>query len=1297
MIYKILITYLFSSTILLVFASAQINDWETENVLSTNKEKYHIDVVPYADFASAIKGDKSNTPYIQSLNGKWKFKWVSKPSEAPMNFYKLDYDLSKWSEINVPGNMELQGHGSPIFTNIIHPFQPALPPAIPHDDNPVGSYRRSFTIPNTWSGRKVLINFDGVESAYYLFINGEKVGYSENSYSPSEFDITRFLKAGENTLAVQVFRYSDGSYLEDQDFWRLSGIFRNVYLYAKSNLYISDYTIVTDLDAEYNNALLKCTIDIQNTDLKAKGKYTISANLYNENKIISNKTAVSLNILNRLSEKIAIEIPVKSPYKWTSDDPYLYTLVIFITDNKGNNIELLSTKVGFRKIEWKSGVLTVNGVRTIIRGVNRHEHDPVTGRYVTKESMLADIRLMKQHNINAVRTCHYPDAPEWYDLCDEYGIYLCNEANIESHAFWGKFSNLPSWKNAFMDRVSSLVRRDKNHPSVLYWSMGNESGFGPNHIAVSDWTRNYDPSRPVHYNPADNDPSVDIIGPMYPSAETYRKLAIQENRPVIMCEYAHSMGNSTGNLKEYWESVYTLPRAQGGFIWDWMDQGFFALHSNGKKFIANGGQMNDPKSEKLVAFDGLINADRNIQPELNEAKYIMQPIKFTAVDIMSGRFKVKNWHEFININKYDIRWKIAENGNVIQKGTLPLDLEAQKEIEFNIPVSNLNFKIGAIYYLQIFVALKEPTKWADKGHEVAHAEFEIANKLPAKPIVINVKDKIKLETNAAELKIKGKNFSIVFSKTDGNLSSLIFQNKAMLMQGPELNLWRTPSDNDKSPTLNYLIKEGLDKIVQSLISIESKILKPGVIEVVVNQKMTTPIHSDLGRSIYTYTIFSDGDIFINYNFKLDKYFPYLEAMGLPRIGLKMVMAPSFENYSYYGKGPWENYIDRNEGALTSVYHSNVDEQYFPYSKPQPNGNRTNVQWAVLSDNDGIGLAAFGYPYFESTVLHYSDKELEKENATELIKSENVFWSIDYKQMGVGDGSWDHPRPKENLVAFAPINYNIRLKPVNLNESNMFDLKVAYPRVAEPILAPVLLDKSYTNSFKFIPPTKEVIIQYTNNGSKLGRNAHIYKENFPINTVDLKYRALKKGMLPSTEQTYSFGFINNYFFADSLRFREKYVKVTEPTVDQLKEMADDKLLYTSDTARFKQNAIKFDVSIDGMKRIKIKVIDSDNNANWDHFDLANIKLIKYDGKEVYLSDLDVPFHEKLMRDQTIDRKNISINGKVYKKGIGLHTPMEIWLDLLSNDFKSIKGEFGTDDEVMPGGSSIAVLKINGIVK
>ncbi|TAH27083.1 MAG: DUF4981 domain-containing protein [Cytophagales bacterium] len=1288
--------------------NAQINDWENEKVNAINKEPYHVSVIPYAELTSALLGEKTLTPHYLSLNGNWKFNWVAKPDLAPQDFYKLEYDISQWKEIRVPGNMELQGYGMPIFTNIKHPFSPANPPAIPQDDNPVGSYRRTFKVEKSWIGRNTFINFDGVESAYYLWINGQKVGYSENSYSNSEFNITPYIKAGENTIAVQVYRYSDGSYLEDQDFWRLSGIFRDVYLYSKASFSVNDYTLTTELDAQYKDAILKCSIDLKNTNQKDKNTYNVSIDLYDQGKKIGSKKSDLMSIISKDKDKLNIELPVTAPHKWNSEDPYLYTVVLSISNNKSEVIETLSCKVGFRKIEWKEGILKVNGVRIIVRGVNRHEHDPYTGRTIARESMIQDIKLMKQHNINAVRTCHYPNCPEWYDLCDEYGIYLCDEANLESHAFWCKFSNTPSWKDAFMDRVYSLVERDKNHASVLYWSMGNESGFGPNHIAMSDWTHKKDPTRPVHYNPADQHPSVDIVAPMYPTVANFANLAKLDNRPIIMCEYAHAMGNSVGNLKEYWEPVYKLPRAQGGFIWDWVDQGFFKTHSNGKKFIANGGQMNDPKSEPLTAFDGLVNADRAPQPEIYEVKYIMQPLQFNAIDAKAGKFMVKNWHEFINANKYTISWKLMEADKILESGIIPISLIAQQEKELNVSFVKPALKPGRNYYVQFFVNLKEATKWAEKGHEVAHAQFLLDYENPLKvPAFDNNLNSIKAEEKPEKIAIYGKNFSMEFSKTNGNISSLFFQNKELIKAGPDLTLWRAPSDNDKGFANKIWLQNGLDKLTQTLISINSKVIRSGVIEVVVNKKLATPLHPNLGNSIYTYTILAEGDIFINHSIVFSNPLLNIQEAGLPRIGLQMVLPSGYENYTYYGKGPWENYIDRNHTALTNVYKSSVDEQYFPYSKPQHTGGRTEVSWATLTNNEGVGLAAYGYPNFESTALHYTDKELEKSNTAELISTNDVIWSIDHRQLGLGGGSCGPYTLENYIVPATSTNYSIRLKPINIKQSSPFDFVVANPRLDPPKLVPNLSLMNQRNRFDLISSSQGAIIKYSLDGKPTNEKSVIYNgKPFSIKQTDIYAIASKEGMISSAEQLFSLSYIKQNYFSDTLRFKEKGVSISIPTPDELKNVPGLKELFLSDTIRPNQSAIPFEVSLAGMKQIRIKLFDSDNNHHWDHFDLPDLKLVKNNGTEVYVSDLEIEFNDLLKRDQTIDRNAISVKKVLYKKGLGVHAPFELWLNFKTDEFKSLKGLVGTDDEIVwvfdnpqmkEGISGKAMLQIYGLTK
>ncbi|MBO9684237.1 MAG: DUF4981 domain-containing protein, partial [Flavisolibacter sp.] len=709
-----------------------LNDWENQKVFGINKQYYHVNVVPYVDLKSSLGMDYTKSGFYKSLNGTWKINYVNKPSDAPADFYKPEYSIAGWKDVKVPYSLEAAGFGEFIFVNVVHPFDSRNPPKVGSDFNPVASYRTTFTVPSNWNGRQVFLNFDGVESAFYLWINGKKVGFSENSYCPAEFDVTSYLKPGENVLAVQVYRFSDGSYLEDQDFWRLSGIFRDVYLYSTPKVLVNDYTIVTDLDNNYVDADFNLSIKLKNhSATNNQESYSAELTLFDQSgKIVFKETTASIKANELEENRIKFSKKIKNPLKWTAETPNLYKLSIALKNSKGAAVEYLSSQVGFREVEWKDGVLKVNGKRILIRGVNRHEHDPVSGRYVTRESMVQDIKLMKQHNINAVRTSHYTNTPLWYQLCDEYGIYLCAEANIESHQYWSRFARDSSWLGAFLDRNAGNVEPYKNHASIIYWSLGNETGFGQNHVKMSEWIHKNDPTRPVHYNPAGRDASIDIIGPMYPTVEGYAADARNDNRPVIMCEYAHGMGNSLGNLKEYWEPSYALPRAQGGFVWDWVDQGFLKKDKNGNTFIANSGDLNDPRSEAYVGFDGIVNADRTPQPELFELKYIIQPVKITLSDLASGKIKILNRYEFSNLNILNAEWELLENGKQIQRGVIgKIDLNPGVEKEMVIPFTKPTLKKQSEYFLNISFKLSNATSWAEKGHLVAWEQLELPYKV----------------------------------------------------------------------------------------------------------------------------------------------------------------------------------------------------------------------------------------------------------------------------------------------------------------------------------------------------------------------------------------------------------------------------------------------------------------------------------------------------------------------------------------------------------------------------------------
>ncbi|MFN2285065.1 MAG: glycoside hydrolase family 2 TIM barrel-domain containing protein, partial [Anaerolineae bacterium] len=568
------------------------NDWENPQMVGQNKEPAHATLLPYQDTQSALEGDRNACTNFKLLNGDWQFKWAPNPASAPEDIHVEPFYDDGWDTIPVPSNWQMQGYGVPMYTNVQYPFPPDYMPEVPKDNNPVGSYRTTFTVPEAWDGKQVFIVFDGVDSAFYLWVNGQLVGYSQDSRLPAEFNLTPYLRPGENTLAARVYRWSDGSYLEDQDFWRLSGIYRDVYLFATPAVHIRDFWAQTELDADYHDAVLKISADIANYGSVNIDGYTLEVQLFDAaNRRITHHES---RITNHESS-VTFSLPVINPLKWSAEHPNLYVLLLTLKDPAGNGLEVERCNVGFRKVEIKDGKILVNGAAVYFYGVNRHEHDPDTGHAVSVESMIEDILLMKRFNVNAVRTCHYPDDPRWYDLCDQYGLYLIDETNIETHGVWDEPTRDPVWLTAFMERGSRMVKRDKNHPSIVIWSLGNESGHGPNHAAMAKWIHGHDPTRPVFYDSADHEPYVDIVSKMYPSLERLIELAERpgETRPFIMCEYAHAMGNSPGNLKEYWDLIAQYPRVRGGFVWDWVDQGLRRTTQDGVEWFAYGGDYGE--------------------------------------------------------------------------------------------------------------------------------------------------------------------------------------------------------------------------------------------------------------------------------------------------------------------------------------------------------------------------------------------------------------------------------------------------------------------------------------------------------------------------------------------------------------------------------------------------------------------------------------------------------------------------------------------------------------------------------
>ncbi|MDT8300718.1 MAG: glycoside hydrolase family 2 TIM barrel-domain containing protein [Sedimentisphaerales bacterium] len=1033
-------------------------DWENPDVIGINKEPGHCTLIPYSDIEKALKADRKDSQFFRSLNGNWKFNWVNKPSDRPLDFYKPDYDVSTWKLIPVPSNWQMHGYGIPIYLNSRHPFPPN-PPHIPHDYNPVGSYRRQFTMPKDWKNRRIFLHFDGVKSAFYLWINGMKVGYSQDSMTPAEFDITQYLKSGENTIAVEVYRWSDGSYLEDQDMWRLSGIYRNVYLSATPQVHIRDFFVQTDLDDSYTDATLKIRPRISNyTDQNIEG-WTIEAQLYDPNKesvLTEPLTRTVSSIINekypqRDTVKFALlEQKISNPKKWSDEFPNLYTLVLSLNDAEGKTIEAESCRIGFRKVEIKEGQLLVNGRSIKLFGVNRHEHDPDHGRAVPVSRMIQDIKLLKQNNINAVRTSHYPDDPTWYDLCDEYGIYLIDEANLESHALKGYLSNVPGWHNAFVERAISMVERDKNHPSVIFWSLGNETGCGPNHAAMSAWIKDYDPTRPIHYegaagNPVDY-PYVDMISRMYARIPEIIKLATNpnDNRPMVLCEYAHAMGNSVGNLKEYWDAIRTHKRLIGGFIWDWADQGLRKKSSDGQEFWAYGGDYGDDPNDGNFCCNGLVQPNRKPNPSLYEVKKVYQRIHVLPVDIQAGKFHIYNEYDFLNLDFTDIKCELTADGRVIQKGTLPklsLAPGAKRELQLNFTEPKL--QPDTEYWIKIFFTLAEDTSWARRGYILAWDQFKVPFDVPQAPVIdSNTMPSLSLNETTQNITITGDDFEIMFGAESGALESFVFNEKQLIASSLVPNFWRVPTDNDegnKMPKrLGVWRNAGPGRTVNT---VKAEQLNSQIVRITTEADIPVGTNSTYKN---VYTVYGTGDIIIDSNFA-----PHGESLPmLPRLGMQMAMPAQFNKLTWFGRGPHENYWDRKTGAALGLYTGNVNELMHRYVRPQENANRSDVRWMALTDPNSIGIVAVGMPTIDISAWPFTMQDLEKaKHIHEPSQADTITVNLDYRQMGVGgDDSWGARTHPEYTLPAKPYHYRLRLMPYSRERGNI--LKLTRQRLPE---------------------------------------------------------------------------------------------------------------------------------------------------------------------------------------------------------------------------------------------------------
>ena len=1227
--------------------------WKNKpDIYEINREQAHSTFVSYKDSGTALEYEKKpvaergirvNSDYHMLLNGQWDFNIVDKPALRPEVADENGFKTNGWNTIKVPSNWQTQGFDYPIYTNITYPWTGVEQPAIgvaPTQYNPVGTYQRKFDLPEGWNtGRRVYTSFQGVESAFYLWINGQEVGYSEDSYTAKDFDITDYLKDGENTISVQVFRWSDGSWLEDQDFIRLSGIFRDVSIYSTPEVRIRDFSAVGNLDERYENATLDVEVDLSNY-LKNNDEYTIEAKLYDAdyNEVLSEPMKTSTNFegsaeLNKDANSKIVNLSkvVSNPRKWSAEDPYLYTLIISLKDSNGKEVEAVSTKTGFKKVEIKNKQILVNGKPIYFKGVNRHETDPTDGRAVSVESMIEDIKIMKANNINSVRTAHYPNNPAFLELCDEYGLYVVDEANLETHGVRNQIpQSVPAWKPPVMDRIKSMVERDKNVASVVMWSLGNEAGGGQTFKDAAAWIRENDSTRPVHYEGdySGDTTASDVFSWMYPYPNALESFA-SKNKPVVLCEYAHAMGNSIGDLNKYMEIFEKHDNLQGGFIWDFVDQGlykdieekvtikdssnnnftvdikngglqegkdgnglkgyatlpndsklniigkgltvevsvkpeqsttdstfvakgdtqfaiketanyqktgkraleFFIYDANkpgawaqwvaavvtdlpsnwvgnwhdiagtydgntvklfidGKqvaqteyvgsitsstypltiggdaqenrrsnaaidnvkvynralsleelndktrkpsdsllwvdfdnritnnpggegKYIASGGDWGDKPNDDNFCANGLLNADRTPKPQLLDVKYHYQDIEMKAVNINEGLISIENESLFttINNNRYDAIWEFYQDGTKIQEGKLdefmiePLTTK-NVAIPFTSPEDIDN---GSEYFVTVRFKQKEATKWSEAGHEVAKQQFAVSFTNEGKDVVdVSSMGNIKLDESDSDIKVTGNGFEVNLDKATGNIDS--FKNNGVeLLSSPIIpDFWRTPNDNDKENGMPNRTgtwqNAGANRTINN-IKVNSN---EKVATITVDSTLPTTTASKYSNIIKVY---GNGDVVITSNLQ-----PGSSTLPeIPAIGMELKMPEGFENLQWFGRGPEENYWDRNMSTDVGLYKSNINDQYFPYIEPQQTGNKTDVRWMTLTNNDGVGLIASGDNLIEFSALHYTEEELgSKEHPYELVKSKDVEVNLNYKQMGVGgDDSWG-ARPHEEF-------------------------------------------------------------------------------------------------------------------------------------------------------------------------------------------------------------------------------------------------------------------------------------------
>ena len=1017
--------------------------WENHQIDGINRMPARAHFLTFPSKEKALLNNNRYTHAFKNLNGVWKFMFLDAPEYSPEGFFNSDFDVTKMDDITVPGNWQLQGYGKMHYSDLWYNF-PINPPYVP-TENPTGIYKRTFFVEESYRDKKIIIRFCGVDSAYHLWINGKEVGYSKVARNESEFDITDLIRVGEeNDVTVRVYQWSDGTYLEDQDMWWESGIFRDVELIGVPKDGINDYKVIADLDDEYKNGIFKVEAFLRTTK---EVNVTFELVDAGENTVFT-KTVVAKE------GKACIDEVIADVNHWTAETPYLYKLFMTVEDD-GQIIEVIPQNVGFRNIRLNGETFLVNGVAIKFKGVNRHDYSPQNGRVVSREEIEKDIILMKQFNINAIRTSHYPNSYYLYDLCDEYGMYLIAETDLECHGFeltgdYKWITDDPSWELAYVSRMTRMIERDKNHPAIIFWSLGNESAFGCNFRKMTDVAHEMDPTRLVHYEGDFDVESADVYSTMYTWIENPKKPYLMKDiiekskKPHIHCEYCHAMGNGPGNLKDYQDLVYAHDKLQGGFVWEWFDHGIESFTESGEKYYRYGGDFGDDPSNKDFCIDGLIMPDRTPSPGLYEYKKVIEPITTTAVDIQKGIINLLSRYDFANLDRFNLVYKVMEDDVILQTGFMSvpsIEARANKDITLPYDLSAIKVKPGAHYYVNISYQLREDTSYASSGHELATAQFELP--LYKEGIVVRPEGILNVEKEHTTLHVKGANFSLDFNLVNGNLMNIVRDGMQVLSKGPRLTLWRAPISNDmeiidKLKKVYFLHLE--HEVVMNIdYHMEGNILK---VEVdTINSTTNSAWHF---KTKYVYTVCPSGDILIDVEGTPSGRVDLAPDM-LPRIGVSMHLDKSMEHVRYFGMGPGENYADSKEAAQMGLYANTVDGLFTNYVIPQENGNHMGCKWVSMTNDRGMGLLASTEGDFNFSASWYEDKDLDDAKHTcDLVKRDYIVFNVDYKQNALGTNSCGQWQLDKYRAKFEDFKLSFRLTPFNNKE--VLDKHLAAERI-----------------------------------------------------------------------------------------------------------------------------------------------------------------------------------------------------------------------------------------------------------